>query len=131
LYEGEYKEDKKCGWGEYYYLDIHDIYKGYWKDNNKHLFGIYYWAKDGNMYVGNYKNGQCHGFFKFWRKKGDIYQDSWGVYDNGQFKKYYKDDELYSENNEEALSTLNRFSMFYCMEYKELKEYITNKNSLP
>ena len=58
-YEGEFKEDKKCGKGQIMFLSG-DEYKGEFKDNKFNGYGRYIW-KNGEEYIGNYLDGKFHG----------------------------------------------------------------------
>ena len=58
-YEGEWKDDKMCGFGIYHYSNG-DVYEGEWLDDMHHGFGKYFFT-DGNRYEGEWKNNKYHG----------------------------------------------------------------------
>ena len=59
-YEGEFREDKKCGNGKIIF-DSGDTYEGEFSDNKFNGYGHYIWFKNGHEYKGNYLNGKFHG----------------------------------------------------------------------
>lgn len=64
-YEGEFKYDKKDGFGVEYNLDGEKVYEGNWKDDKYNGKGKYY--SDGRLYYkGSWLNGIPHG-------EGEIY----------------------------------------------------------
>ena len=53
-----------------------DVYEGNWKDDFKHGYGKMTWA-DGAVYEGNYKEGVKHGYGKMTWADGDVYEGNW------------------------------------------------------
>jgi len=58
-YEGEWKEDKRCGFGKILY-DNGDRYEGEWLDNLKHGQGKFYYT-NGNFYEGGWLSNKKEG----------------------------------------------------------------------
>ena len=52
------------GYGEFKWKDG-KIYIGYYLNDKKDGFGIYYWATSGRAYIGFWKNGRQDGFGKY------------------------------------------------------------------
>lgn len=62
-YEGEWKDDKMCGFGIYHYSNG-DVYEGEWLDDMHHGFGKYFFT-DGNRYEGEWKFHKMEGTGKY------------------------------------------------------------------
>lgn len=76
LFEGEFKEGRKCGWGKKIYTADKSYYIGCWDNSRKNGFGIYVWA-DGTRYEGFWKDDKYHGKgIKKWQNK-DEYDGEW------------------------------------------------------
>ena len=60
LYEGDFKNDKKEGYGKVYYKKLKDTYEGEFKNNNITGNGTYKWY-DGESYTGSFLNGNMNG----------------------------------------------------------------------
>jgi len=58
-YEGEWKEDKRCGFGKILYANG-DRYEGEWLDNLKHGQGKFYYT-NGNFYEGGWLSNKKEG----------------------------------------------------------------------
>jgi len=61
-YEGEYKRDKKHGYGIFHWASG-NLYKGNFKDDERHGRGIMIWT-DGSTYDGEWERGIQHGMGK-------------------------------------------------------------------
>ena len=46
-YQGSYKFDKKCGYGEMNWLTKKEEYKGFWENDLQNGFGQHLWLEDG------------------------------------------------------------------------------------
>ena len=58
-FEGEYKEDKKDGYGIFTWQNG-NIYKGHYKNDIREGYGEMCWT-DGSYYKGQWQNGQQNG----------------------------------------------------------------------
>lgn len=56
LYDGEWEDDKPCGYGRKYFPRSGDRHEGRYLDGERHGFGIYLWA-NGDRYSGDWKAG--------------------------------------------------------------------------
>lgn len=74
-YEGELKNDKRCGYGIEYHTDG-SRYEGEWKDNKRNGYGIFFW-NDNTRYEGQYKDNERNGFGIFYWNDGRVYQGEW------------------------------------------------------
>ena len=74
-YEGYWKNDKKEGFGIYYFLNG-DRYEGEWKNNLREGIGIYYYS-NGDIYEGEYKNDEMEGIGIYYFFNGDRYEGEW------------------------------------------------------
>ncbi len=59
-YMGYFKDDRMDGWGVMRLLDSNDIYEGQFKNDLRHGFGYYNYA-DGDHYIGQWKLGKQEG----------------------------------------------------------------------
>ena len=74
-YEGEWKEDKRCGFGKILYANG-DRYEGEWLDNLRHGQGKFYYT-NGNFYEGEWLDDLKHGQGKFYYTNGNFYEGGW------------------------------------------------------
>lgn len=93
-YEGEWKEDKRCGFGKMLY-DNGDRYEGEWLDNLRNGQGKFYYT-NGNFYEGGWVNGKKEGlgtyiFANGTRYDGELKNDKI----NGRGICHYADGEVY------------------------------------
>ena len=73
-FEGEWeKSDIKLGT---YYYPKGDIYEGEFKDSEKEGYGIFYYS-DGTIYEGEWKSNHPEGYGIFYCSNGDIYETEW------------------------------------------------------
>ena len=61
----------KEGFGEFIWND--KIYIGFYSNDKKNGFGIYYWKKMNKAFMGFWKNGKQYGFGKLINKDKIIY----------------------------------------------------------
>ena len=72
VYEGEWKNGKRCGKGKYIYAQG-DLYEGEWQDNQRHGRGKMVYA-NGIIYEGEWKEGRYDGNGKFTAPDGAVMQ---------------------------------------------------------
>jgi len=60
---GQWRYNSMHGYGEFHWKDGR-IYSGYYVQDKKEGFGIYYWEKDNKAYVGFWKDGKQNGVGK-------------------------------------------------------------------
>uniref|UniRef100_A0A8P4G559 MORN repeat-containing protein 3 n=1 Tax=Dicentrarchus labrax TaxID=13489 RepID=A0A8P4G559_DICLA len=76
VYEGEWSEDYRSGWGRMYY-ENGDFYEGEWLKDKNHGQGIIIFA-NGNWYEGTWRQGKKNGNGKFYYSdKGQLYEGIW------------------------------------------------------
>lgn len=83
-YEGEWKFDKKSGFGEMRWLTSGEIYTGYWEENKQNGFGVHLWLEEPgklkslrNRYEGMWFNGTRNGYGTFYYSDGSRYDGEW------------------------------------------------------
>lgn len=76
VYEGQYSEGVREGFGIYRYASNNEKYEGEWVQNFKHGIGRMNYA-DGGDYYGFWENGKRHGEGVFTYKNGDMYSGWW------------------------------------------------------
>jgi hypothetical protein len=82
IYDGEWKEDVKCGVGSMMWQETLESYEGEWKDDHQHGIGIHIWKtavaqKERNWYEGNFLNGFRDGYGIFYYANGSRYEGEW------------------------------------------------------
>ena len=76
IYEGEFKNDLREGYGKYIYKDG-SYYIGEWKKNLKNGKGILYYNNNKKKYEGNFKDDKFYGFGKYIYEDGSYYIGNW------------------------------------------------------
>ena len=83
-YEGEWRFDKKHGYGEMHWLTTNELYRGYWEENQQDGFGVHLWLEEPgklkslrNRYEGMWFNGQRNGLGTFYYSDGSRYDGEW------------------------------------------------------
>ena len=78
IYYGEIKNNnKKDGYGIFYYSNGDIEYEGQWKDDKVDGYGIYY-CSNGNKYEGQLKDDKSDGYGILYYSNGDIaYEGQW------------------------------------------------------
>ncbi len=83
-FEGEWKFDKKHGFGEMHWLTTNELYRGYWEENMQDGFGVHLWLEEPgklkslrNRYEGMWFNGQRNGLGTFFYSDGSRYDGEW------------------------------------------------------
>lgn len=109
VYKGEFNNDKRHGYGEFFYQQTGEKYVGFWENDMREGRGQYYF-QDGSIFRGNFhqdlkhgkgqkkskklsyngywKNGLKHGIFKF--EKNETKEVSMAEYRNNKLKKIKK-----------------------------------------
>lgn len=72
LYEGDYKEDKRHGFGVCYYKDGSVNYVGSWDNGSREGAGVGYRLSDGTMHAGSWSSNTPHGFGARFDKNGNF-----------------------------------------------------------
>jgi hypothetical protein len=91
-YQGNWKEDKRHGYGIYYTKGANETFKGIFKDNLANGYGVLESGSDKAIYKGLFKSGYCHGDMLV------VYGDSLDSVKNSSFSSI-----LALSNNEETL----------------------------
>lgn len=80
LYEGDWSNGYRHGFGLLAYKDDEDVYKlsyrGLWKNGRMCGAGSFHYP-DGSYYLGNRKKGHRHGYGQMWYKDGSFYDGHW------------------------------------------------------
>ena len=99
IYEGEYKNEKREGYGKYIW-ESGNYYIGEWLNDNKHGKGIIYY-KNGNIkYEGDFVNGKFEGKGKYIWENGEYYKGEWlNGNKHGKGIIYYKDGNIQYEGD--------------------------------
>lgn len=74
VYEGEFKNGKREGWGRFYIKG--ERYEGEWHDDRKHGYGVYTWD-DGDRYEGQWVAGRQEGHGSYIWGNGSSYVGQW------------------------------------------------------
>ena len=100
IYEGEFKNDLKEGYGIFYNSNG-DRYEGEWKNDLREGYGIYYYS-DGDRYEGEWKNDLREGYGIDYFYNGDRFEgefkndkmEGYGIFYSSlglKVEKYFKD----------------------------------------
>ena len=90
-YEGEFKNDKREGYGIHYFYFNAEKYEGDFQNNKREGFGILY-NPNGTRYEGEFKDGRKEGYGTEYNSNGIIYKGEWkNNRINGQVLFYYPD----------------------------------------
>ena len=83
-YQGDWKYDKKSGYGEMHWLTTNELYKGFWEENTQNGYGVHLWLEESgklktmrNRYEGMWFNGLRSGFGTFYYSDGSRYDGEW------------------------------------------------------
>ena len=118
IYMGEWKNNKKNGYGEFIIGD--KLYIGYFTMDEKDGFGMNYSQKDDKLYIGFWKNNKRNGFGKI------VFGNKikYGVWDNEKKIEGFNNDEEafnYLENN-----NLESYRKIFEYSKEELIKYFDN-----
>lgn len=75
-YQGEYEFDNWNGSGYLFYKN-QDFYKGNFSQNKRDGFGQYFSYSNNFIYEGAFKNDKFHGLGKISDFKGVLYEGNW------------------------------------------------------
>ena len=71
-YEGETYNNKKSGFGIYYFYKSKNRYEGWWENDLENGTGSLFYH-DGSLYIGQWENGKQNGIGTLYYKLGDKY----------------------------------------------------------
>ena len=71
-YEGNYKNNKRNGFGSFYYKNGGLCYTGEWKDNKRNGFGVGVRSSDGSFHAGTWSNNKPEGVGARFDKYGKL-----------------------------------------------------------
>ena len=71
-YEGETYNNKKSGFGIYYFYSNKNRYEGWWENDLENGNGSLFYH-DGSLYIGQWENGKQNGIGTLYYKLGDKY----------------------------------------------------------
>lgn len=77
-YYGQWRNNLMNGYGEFYW-ETH-MYIGFYVNDKKEGFGIYFWYDPVKIYIGHWKNGRQHGFGRVITMKSSKY----GIWKEGR-----------------------------------------------
>ena len=77
-YVGDFKEDKKEGFGMFYTEETKNYIIGQFSNDMINGLGIYHFINKGDLYKGEFKNDMMEGYGEYYYSDGNIYK--------GQFK---------------------------------------------
>lgn len=72
------------GYGEFYWKDGKK-YKGFYKNDKKEGFGVYFWAEPNRIYIGYWKNGKQDGLGRYLSTKSA----KWGFWKDGERQRWF------------------------------------------
>lgn len=117
MYIGEWNNNVIEGYGEIYYIDD-KIYKGFFKNNKKHGFGVFYWKNNDKVYLGFWKDGKQSNLGKYMTK----HICSWNEYNDGKKIRKFKDKNeayLLLNNSKEII----KYDKLYSLEFNNVLNF--------
>ena len=122
IFLGEWRMNLKCGFG--ILLTKDQIYIGNYDNDKKNGFGIYYWRKREHGFAGFWKDGKQHGFGKYITNKKSKY-GIWNYENNKNIRievfKSREDAFKFMRRN-----FLDSYKYFFLFNLKKLKDYCNN-----
>lgn len=95
IYEGDFKEGKRCGFGVSHSENRFE-YIGEWQNDKKHGLGKQRWT-DGSVYEGQWKEGVKQGYGKYCWSDGEYYEGYWeGDEEHGYGVYHWSSEDVYS-----------------------------------
>ncbi len=77
-YEGGFREDKKDGFGVYYYKSGRLCYAGNWKGNRRQGAGVSFSPQEGTMFAGSWRENRPEGMGALFDEDGELlYAGQW------------------------------------------------------
>ena len=73
-YLGDFKKDKKEGFGMYYQNETKNYIIGQFSNNKINGLGIYHFVEEGNLYKGEFKDDFMEGYGEYFYSDGNIYK---------------------------------------------------------
>ena len=134
IYLGHWKNNMKSGYGEFICSD--KKFFGYYEEDKKNGFGVYFWKNMKKAFMGFFKDGKQSGFGKFMtptKKKYGIWGDNnlivW-IKEEEEADKYLLENGLENYTNmfHYTLDDIATFCMNNEQGEKLLEEYIKNKS---
>lgn len=80
------------GYGEFLWRDGKK-YAGFYVQDKKEGFGIYFWESLNKVYIGFWKNGKQHGVGKYINPKKKDNQIKFGLWKDGHRTKWFSSEE--------------------------------------
>lgn len=107
MYIGQWQYNSMHGYGEFKWKDG-KRYAGYYVNDRKEGFGIYYWANPIRVYIGFWKAGKQDGIGKYINPKVTRY----GIWKNGEKERWFNSEkEAMSSMNSNQKKYKNLFKL--------------------
>lgn len=150
-YEGEWRDDRKDGYGTMVWKTLDEVYTGHWHKNLPHGFGEHIWGESTvktvkrlncNMYRGEFVKGRREGKGCFFYANGSQYCGQWvknnkhgvGVFlytDNRVSVGIYEDNKLTSGMDSQNLLNARDSGDITAQFYLNIMDILTTYPSLP
>lgn len=72
IYDGEFRDGKREGFGSYYYKDGGLCYAGFWKDDKKDGLGVSFRDNDRALHITNWKDGEPGNTVSLFDSEGNL-----------------------------------------------------------
>lgn len=118
MYKGQWKNNLMHGYGKLFW-DTH-FYIGEYFEDKKHGFGIYYWYNPLKIYIGQWKNGKQDGIGKLITDK----DSKFSLWQEGKKVKWLKNNDI--ELNDQLRILNDYQKKMFCIDLKDLKKYTLN-----
>ena len=112
--------NEKCGYGVYLTNDI--IYVGNYLNDKKNGFGIFYWRKKNEAYVGFFKDGKQYGFGKYIFKRKRAKYGIWNSENKKENKvKWFHN--IQDVNTFLIKNDLDNYKYFFLLNIEEISNF--------
>lgn len=107
----------------WYIIIVNYINIGFYVQDKKEGFGIYYWENLHKAYLGFWKNGKQHGVGKYINPKKQDKQTKFGLWKEGQRTKWFNSEE---EAMNILPTHQKKFIGLFKHDLEDIKQFLTN-----
>lgn len=117
VYWGQWQYNSMHGYGEFRWIDGKK-YAGFYIQDKKEGFGIYFWAKPLRIYIGFWKNGKQDGIGKYFNGNKE---PKYGIWKNGDKIEIFQDEEQAFKH---ILPIQQKFIKFFKYNLEQIQEFL-------
>lgn len=118
-YYGNWKSNMMNGFGEFHWKN--KLYIGEYSNDKKEGFGIYFWYDPPKAYIGMWKGGKQNGIGKLMTSK----QGKFGIWKNGERQVWLSREDISREENMAMIKDNLKYLKYFEMDINELRSFCT------